>query len=113
MAIKLYDLAGAEPDRRFSPYCWRTRMALAHKGLEVETIPWRFTEKDAIAFSGQGRVPVLIDGARRFQTPGRSPGTLSKRIRIGLHCSVAPRAMPSPALSTAGPMRLCFRGLRV
>jgi len=62
MAIKLYDLAGAETDRRFSPYCWRARMALAHKGLEVETIPWRFAEKDAIAFSGQGRVPVLIDG---------------------------------------------------
>src|SRR6266446_7829836 len=60
MAIKLYDLAGAETDRRFSPYCWRARMALAHKGLEVETIPWRFAEKDAIAFSGQGRVPVLI-----------------------------------------------------
>lgn len=61
---KLYDLAGAEPDRRFSPYCWRSKMALAHKGLEVETIPWRFTDKDAIAFSGQGRVPVLVDGER-------------------------------------------------
>jgi glutathione S-transferase len=58
----LYDLAGAEPDRRFSPFCWRTRMALAHKGLPVRTVPWRFTEKDAIAFSGQGRVPVLLDG---------------------------------------------------
>jgi glutathione S-transferase len=63
--LKLYDLAGAEADRRFSPYCWRARMALAHKGLEVETIPWRFTEKEAIAPSGgQGRVPVLVDGAR-------------------------------------------------
>ncbi|HXP30451.1 MAG TPA: glutathione S-transferase family protein [Stellaceae bacterium] len=60
----MYDLAGAEPDRRFSPYCWRIRMALAHKGLEVETIPWRFTEKSAIAQSGQGRVPVLVDGDR-------------------------------------------------
>ena len=39
MAITLYDLAGAEADRRFSPFCWRTKMALAHKGLEVETIP--------------------------------------------------------------------------
>jgi glutathione S-transferase len=64
MTRKLYDLAGAEADRRFSPYCWRTKLALAHKGLEVETIPWRFTEKDLIAFSGQGRVPVLIDGDR-------------------------------------------------
>jgi glutathione S-transferase len=64
MAITLYDLAGTEADRRFSPFCWRTRMALAHKGLEVETVPWRFTEKDKIAFSGQGRVPVIIDGDR-------------------------------------------------
>ncbi len=63
--LKLYDLAGAEPDRRFSPYCWRIRMALAHKGLEVETIPWRFTEKGAVAPSGaSGRVPVLVDGER-------------------------------------------------
>lgn len=64
MALQLYDLAGAEPDRRFSPYCWRTKLALMHKGLAFETIPWRFTEKDAIAFSGQGRVPVLRDGDR-------------------------------------------------
>lgn len=62
--LKLYDLAGAEADRRFSPYCWRVKMALAHKGLAVETIPWRFTDKEAIAFSGQGLVPVLLDGDR-------------------------------------------------
>ncbi|WP_149538704.1 glutathione S-transferase family protein [Siccirubricoccus phaeus] len=57
----LYDLAGADPARRFSPFCWRTRMALAHKGLPVETIPWHFTEKEKLAFSGQGLVPVLVD----------------------------------------------------
>ena len=62
MTIKLFDLAGAEPDRRFSPYCWRTKLALAHKGLTVETIPWRFSDTDAIEVSGQGRVPVLLDG---------------------------------------------------
>jgi glutathione S-transferase len=62
MAMRLYDLAGADPNLRFSPYCWRAKFALAHKGLAVETIPWRFTEKDVIAFSGQERVPVLIDG---------------------------------------------------
>ena len=61
--IRLYDLAGAEDDRRFSPNCWRARLALAHKGLDVETVPWRFTEKDRIAASGQGTVPVLEDGA--------------------------------------------------
>ena len=62
MTIKLYDLAGQDDDCRFSPHCWRVRMALAHKGLGHETIPWRFTEKDAIAFSDQGQVPVLVDG---------------------------------------------------
>jgi glutathione S-transferase len=64
MSIKLYELAGNDPSLRFSPYCWRTRLALAHKRLEVETIPWRFTEKEVIAPSKQGRVPVVVDGAR-------------------------------------------------
>ena len=38
-------------------------MALAHKRLNVECMPWHFTEKDKIKFSGQERVPVLIDGS--------------------------------------------------
>src|SRR5690242_13489327 len=62
MAITLYDLAGVEADRRFSPFCWRTRMALAHKGLDVETVPWRFTEKDRLPQPNAGRVPVIVDG---------------------------------------------------
>ena len=62
MGLQLYDLAGAETERRFSPYCWRTKLALMHKGLPFDTIPWRFSEKNVIAFSGQGRVPVLLDG---------------------------------------------------
>jgi glutathione S-transferase len=52
---RLYDLAGAA--MRFSPYWWRTRLALAHKGLEVDTVPWRFTEKDAIADYLEDRYP--------------------------------------------------------
>lgn len=64
MAIKLYELAAADDDRLFSPYCWRVKIALAHKGLAFETIPWRFTEKEAIAFSGSGTVPVMVDGER-------------------------------------------------
>jgi glutathione S-transferase len=62
MSIIMHDLAGADPALRFSPYCWRTRFALAHKGLPVETVPWRFTDTEEIAFSGQGRVPVISDG---------------------------------------------------
>ncbi|WP_414552016.1 glutathione S-transferase N-terminal domain-containing protein [Anabaena sp. CCY 0017] len=62
MSLKLYDLAGAKDDCRFSPPCWQVKMALKHKGLDAKEIPWRFTEKEAIAFSGQGKVPVLVDG---------------------------------------------------
>jgi len=61
MGIVLYELAGDDPDLRFSPHCWKVRMALAHKGLDAESRPWRFIEKDAIAFSGQSSVPVLVD----------------------------------------------------
>lgn len=61
MGIVLYELAAADPALRFSPHCWKVRMALAHKGLEAESLPWRFTEKQVIAFSRQGSVPVLID----------------------------------------------------
>jgi glutathione S-transferase len=64
MTITLYDLAGAEAERRFSPFCWRTRMALAHKGLAVETVPWRFTETDKLPTPNAGRVPVIVDGDR-------------------------------------------------
>lgn len=62
MARVLYELAGIEEGLRFSPFCWRIRYALAHKGLEVETRPWRFTEKEALAFAHHDKVPVLVDG---------------------------------------------------
>jgi glutathione S-transferase len=66
MTIKMYDLAGKDPERRFSPYCWRIRMALAHKRLPVETVPWRFIEKDQIAFADSTTVPVIVDGANKI-----------------------------------------------
>ncbi len=56
----LYELVGRD-DRRISPYCWRIRYALAHKGLDAHFEPVRFTEKDKIAFSHQKLLPVLID----------------------------------------------------
>jgi glutathione S-transferase len=64
MGILLYDLAGANERRRFSPYCWRIHLALKHKGLPFETRAWRFTEKDAIAFANSTTVPVIVDGDR-------------------------------------------------
>jgi len=60
--ITLYELAAADPKLVFSPYCWRIRFALAHKDLPAKRIAWRFTETNRIAFSNQGKVPVLVDG---------------------------------------------------
>jgi glutathione S-transferase len=62
MARQLYELVGTDVDRPFSPFCWRTRMALAHKGLDMASVPWRFTEREAIAAHSSEKVPVLIDG---------------------------------------------------
>src|SRR3981189_2460730 len=62
MALKLFELVGTDEPRPVGPFCWRTRMALAHKGLAAQSIPWCFTEKDAIAPHNSEKVPVLIDG---------------------------------------------------
>ncbi|WP_338662033.1 glutathione S-transferase family protein [Pararoseomonas sp. SCSIO 73927] len=64
MDVILHDLCGADPARRFSPYCWRVRMALAHKGVPHEALPWRFTDKAAIADAGTDKVPVLRHAGR-------------------------------------------------
>ena len=43
MTILLYELAGADSARPFSPHCWKTVMSLAHKGLDFERISVPFT----------------------------------------------------------------------
>ncbi|MBL8385728.1 MAG: glutathione S-transferase family protein [Burkholderiales bacterium] len=78
--LRMYDLAGAEEARRFSPYCWRVRLAVAHKGVDMETVPWRFTEKAALAPSGQERVPVLVDGAAWISDSWAIAGHLEQRF---------------------------------
>lgn len=64
MARQLYELCGSDPARVFSPFCWRSRMALAIKGLAFDSVPWRFTETDRLAFAKHDKVPVLVDGDR-------------------------------------------------
>ena len=63
MERKLYELQGQQ-NKRLSPFCWRARMALAHKELEVEYVPVQFGQKDKISFSGQKLVPVLEDNGQ-------------------------------------------------
>ncbi len=62
MAMKLYDLALGDPELRPSPYCWIVKFALLHKGLEFETVPVGFADKEKYPDAEYGKVPVLIDG---------------------------------------------------
>lgn len=61
-SLTLFELAGQNPQVRFSPHCWKIRMALAHKGLEAERIAWRFHEKERIAAYGHATVPIMLEG---------------------------------------------------
>jgi glutathione S-transferase len=57
--IEFFELAGADPAVRFSPYCWRIRMALAHKGVAVRLVPWHFGDRKLPG--GTKQVPVMVD----------------------------------------------------
>jgi glutathione S-transferase len=56
--LELWELAGRD-DVRFSTFSWRTRMALCHKGLNFNAHPVAVSDKQAIAFSGQTKVPIV------------------------------------------------------
>ena len=47
--LRLWELAGADPKRVFSPYVWRVRLVLAHKGIGYESATWRYNDKPLIA----------------------------------------------------------------
>ena len=61
--ITLYDLV-LQDDRRPSPFCWRAKFALKHKGLGWRDEPVGFTEKQKIAFARSQTVPVIHDGPK-------------------------------------------------
>lgn len=64
MGIVLHDLCAADKQRRFSPHCWKVKMALAHKRLAFETRPVPFTRIKEIAGGFSPTVPVLDDDGR-------------------------------------------------
>jgi glutathione S-transferase len=62
MTLILHERVGLE-GRRISPFSWRIRYALAHKGLDPTVIETRFADVDRIrALSHQDLTPVLQDG---------------------------------------------------
>lgn len=62
MTILLYDLVGRDTARPFSPHCWKAAMALAHKGLDISSVPTRFLEVPAVEGGVSKTVPVIRDG---------------------------------------------------
>ncbi|MGE0664964.1 MAG: glutathione S-transferase N-terminal domain-containing protein [Sphingomonadales bacterium] len=59
--MQLYELV-LDRDRSVSPFVWRAKLALAHKGFSPDRIAIGYGDKARLAFSGQDRVPVLVDG---------------------------------------------------
>ena len=64
MTIVLHDLCAADRESRFSPHCWKVRMALAHKGLAFETRPVPFTGIGGIASGFSPTVPIIEDNGK-------------------------------------------------
>ena len=58
MGIVFYDLKGRD-GRNFSPYCWRIRLALAHKGLVFEHRGTAFTDIKDVAGGDFKTVPII------------------------------------------------------
>ena len=62
MALIFFERVGHE-GRRPSPFSWRIRYALEHKGVDFEVRPVRFADVETIrALTGQHLTPVLSDG---------------------------------------------------
>jgi len=61
--LELWERGGRD-DCRFSTFSWRTRLALHHKGLSFAVHPVAVSDKAAIGFSGQGKVPILKHDGR-------------------------------------------------
>ncbi|WP_292084570.1 glutathione S-transferase family protein, partial [Mesorhizobium sp.] len=64
MTILFYDLVGHDAKRPFSPHCWKTKMALAHKGLDATKVPTRFLEVPKVEGGVSKTVPVIRNGER-------------------------------------------------
>jgi glutathione S-transferase len=64
LALIFHERVGLD-GRRISPFSWRIRYALAHKGLDPAVVATRFADVARIrALSGQGLVPIIEDDGR-------------------------------------------------
>ena len=64
-AIRLYELI-LENGRSASPFVWRSRYALAHKGLPFEPVPLGFNDIRRVLGGRFKTVPILEEGEHRI-----------------------------------------------
>jgi glutathione S-transferase len=84
MAATLYELE--VNGRRWSAYCWRSCLALAHKRVSFDTIGVDFSDRARVfALTGTRWVPALVDGGR----------TISGSWNIAVHLEGAYSDAPS------------------
>jgi glutathione S-transferase len=80
MTIVMYERVGFE-GRRPSPFSWRIRYALTHKGVDVEYRPVRFADVETIRrLSGQDFVPIIVDGSHTIHDSWRIATYLDDRF---------------------------------
>ena len=61
--IKLYDLAAKNTEVRFSPYILAGKDSIfTTRGIEFDTIPCHFTEKEKLPVPNEGKVPFNNNG---------------------------------------------------
>lgn len=62
-SIRLYELV-LDNGCPFSPFVWRIKYAIAHKGFDIEAVPVRPIEVGCIAGGEHGELPVIEDNGK-------------------------------------------------
>lgn len=60
--LTFFELCGADDAVRFSPFAWRIKLMLEHKGAPYQSRTITFADKSALEPSGLSTVPVIRDG---------------------------------------------------
>lgn len=60
--LTFFELCGASPEVRFSPFAWRVKLMLKHKKADFTSETITFVDKSALEPSGLKTVPAIKDG---------------------------------------------------
>ncbi len=75
--IQLFELAAAN-GTRFSPFCWRTRWGLKHKGVDFQSVAIHFDELASLG-GEHGTVPAITNDGRVLDNSWRIAEFLDER----------------------------------